>query len=168
MRGHVAAYLRKDFDHARACFDKAVQINPNGPRAWLWNAAVHAWVGEGRPAIEKINRAMSLAPYDPLICAYSGIASMAYLADAQYTRAIEFALRCMRENPSYTTAYKALIFGLVLSGREAEARAPAHQLLRLQPGFSVRRFRQQSPVMAGPLGEVYCEALAKAGVPVSD
>lgn len=61
VRGHVAAYLRKDFDHARACFDKAVQINPNGPRAWLWNAAVHAWVGEGRPAIEKINRAMSLA-----------------------------------------------------------------------------------------------------------
>jgi TolB-like protein/Tfp pilus assembly protein PilF len=168
VRGHIAAYLRKDFDLALACFDTALQINPNGARAWLWNAAVHAWLGEGTPAIEKINRAMALAPYDPLICAYSGIASMAYLADRQYARAIEFSLRCMRENPSYTTAHKTLIFGLVLAGREAEARAPVHQLLRLEPGFTVRRFRQQTPVSAGPLGEIYCEALAKAGVPLSD
>lgn len=168
VQGHIAAYLRKDFDRALACFETALQINPNSARAWLWNAAVHAWLGEGGLAVEKVNRAMALAPYDPMICAYSGIASMAYLADGQYARGIEFALRCMRENPSYTTAHKTLIFGLVLVGREAEARAPAHQLLRLEPGFTVGRFRQQSPASAGPLGEVYCDALAKAGVPLSD
>jgi TolB-like protein/DNA-binding SARP family transcriptional activator len=168
VQGHVAAYLRKEFDQAFTCFDIALRINPNGPRAWLWSAAVHAWLGEGALAVEKVNRAMALAPYDPLICAYSGIASMSYLADRQYVRAIEFALRCMRENPSYTTAHKALIFALVLSGREGEARTPAHHLLRLEPSFTVARFRLQSPVSAGPLGETYCDALARAGVPVSD
>jgi TolB-like protein len=168
VQGHVAAYLHKDFDLAFASFDAALRINPNGARAWLWNAAVHAWLGEGARAVEKINRAMALSPYDPLICAYSGIASMAYLADRQYARAVEFALRCMRENPSYTTAHKALIFALVLAGREVEARTPAHQLLLLEPGFTVQQFRRQSPVSAGPLGEIYCEALARAGIPLSN
>lgn len=168
VQGHVAAYLRKDFQTAFGCFDTALQINPNAARAWLWNAAVHSWLGEGPPAIEKINRAMALAPYDPLICTYSGIASMGYLADAQYERAVEFALRCKRENPNYTHAYRALIFALVLSGRETEAHVPAHQLLRLEPSFTVERFRRHSPSMAGPLGEAYCDALARAGVPVSN
>jgi len=119
-------------------------------------------------AVEKVDRAMALSPYDPLVCAYSGIASMAYLADGQYSRAVEFALRCMRENPGYTTAHKALIFALVLSGREGEARNPAHQLAMLEPNFTVARFRRQSPAIAGPLGETYCDALARAGVPLSN
>jgi len=41
---------------------------------------------------------MALSPYDPLMYAYSGVAGMAYLADGQYERAIECALRSLREN----------------------------------------------------------------------
>jgi TolB-like protein/DNA-binding SARP family transcriptional activator len=167
VQGHLAAYLHKNFDSAFACFETALCNNPNSARAWLWNAAAHSWLGEGAPAVEKINRAMALSPYDPLTCAYSGIASMAYLADRQYARAIEFALRCRRENPSYTHAYRVLIFALVLAGREKEARTPAGQLLQLEPSFTVQQFRHQSPVSAGPLGEIYCDALARAGVPLS-
>jgi TolB-like protein len=166
VRGHVAAYLDKDFDLASDCFAKALEINPNNPRAWLWSAAVHAWSGEGAEAVQKINQAMALSPFDPLTFAYSGIASMAYLADGQYERAVEFALRCKRDNRGYTHAYRALIFALVRAGRENEARTPANQLLQLDPTFTVRRFRQQSPVCAGPIGAVYCDALARAGIPL--
>jgi tetratricopeptide (TPR) repeat protein len=168
VQGHVAAYLHKDFDLAFSCFESALRVNPNAARAWLWNAAAHAWLGQGSDAVEKINRAMALSPYDPLVCSYSGVASMAYLADGQYARATEFAFRCMRANPSYTTAYKALIFALVLAGREDEAHTPANQLLMLEPSFTVERFRRQSPVNAGPLGEIYCDALARSGVPLSN
>jgi tetratricopeptide (TPR) repeat protein len=167
VQGHLAAYLHKNFDSAFACFETALDNNPNSARAWLWNAAAHAWVGEGSPAVEKINRAMALSPYDPLAFAYSGIASMAYLADRQYARAVEFALRCILENRGYTSAYKLLVMALVLAGREEEARTPADQLLLLEPNFTVGQFRHQSPASAGPLGEMYCDALARAGVPLS-
>ena len=166
VSGHVAAYLLKNFDLAFDSFGKALEINPNNPRAWLWNAAAHAWLGEGENAVKKIEHAMALAPFDPLAFAYSGVASMAYLADRQYERAVEFALRCKRDNPGYTHAYRALIFALVIAGREKEARTPANQLLQLEPNFTVRRFRQQSPVAAGPLGAVYCDALVRAGIPL--
>jgi tetratricopeptide (TPR) repeat protein len=166
VRGHVWAYLRKDFEEAFACFDKALEINANNPRAWLWSAAAHAWSGDGANAVAKIERAMSLAPFDPLAFAYHGIASMAYLANGQYERAIEFALRCKHGNPSYTHAYRALIFALVLAGRTSEAALPALKLLQLAPKFTVRHFRDHSPVCAGALGEACCDALAVAGVPL--
>jgi TolB-like protein len=168
VQGHVNAYFHRDFDLALACFDKALQINPNASRAWLWSAYTYAWIGEGSRAVQNVNRAMALSPYDALICAYSGGASLAYLADGQYARAIEFAMRCIRENRGYTTAYKALILALMLSGREAEAQSPVNQLRLLEPGFTVQQFRRRSPACTGTLGERYCEAFARAGVPLSD
>jgi hypothetical protein len=93
---------------------------------------------------------------------------LAYLADHQYARSIEFALRCIRENRGYTSAYKLLIAAFVLAGRESEARSPVYQLLLLEPGFTVRRHRRRFPGSATPFGELYCNSLAAAGVPLSD
>ncbi len=165
--GHVRAYLHKDFDRAVESFQTALQINPNSARAWLWNAATHAWMGRGAEAVEMVDRAIALSPYDPLSYAFSGVAAAAYLADRQYSRAIEFALRCMHEHRTYTAAHRLLILALVLAGRDVEARAALHQLLLLEPQFTVHQFRCFSPLSAGPLGEVYCEALARVGVPAS-
>ena len=50
---------------------------------------------------------MALSPYDPLIYAYDNIAGMAYLVDGQYERAIECALRSLRENRTYTLSVSA-------------------------------------------------------------
>lgn len=165
VQGHVAAYFRKDFELALAFFEQALQVNPNASRAWLWSAYTHAWIGNGSQAVQNVIRAMALSPYDPLVCAYSGGASLAYLADGQYARAVEFAMRCIRENRGYTTAYKALVLALMLSGRETEARAPANQLRLLEPTFTVHEFRRRSPAYAGTLGEHYCEAFERAGIP---
>src|SRR5581483_2060440 len=113
--------------------------NPNSARAWLWNASAHAWTGDGARAIDMINQATALSPYDPLRFAYSVSASMAHMAAGQYGRAVEFAYRSIGENRGYTSPYKLLIASLVLAGRPADTRAPLHQLLLLEPDFTVRR-----------------------------
>ena len=148
VQGHVAAYLRKDFERAFECFENA-----------------HAYVDEGSLAIEKIKQAMALSPFDPLMYAYSCTANIAYLADHQYDRAVEFGLRCIRENPAYTSAYRMLIPALVYSGRKKEAQTRAQQLLTLQPDLTVQSFRRQFPGSASALGESCCDALTCAGVP---
>lgn len=168
VQGHAAAFLHKDFDLAFSCFETALRFNPNNARAWLWSAYAHAWFGDGAQAVDKINRAMALSPYDPLACAYSGGAGMAYLADRQYVRAIEFALRGIRENGAYSGAYRVLITALVLAGDEDNARAQVQRLLALEPGFTVQQFRRRYPGSARPAGELYADAFARAGVPLSD
>src|SRR5207302_345240 len=113
-------------------------------------------------------RAMALSPFDPLMYAYSCSANIAYLADGQYERAVEFGLRCIRENRGYTSGYRMLIPALVQTGRIPEARARAHQLLTLQPGLTVELFRRRFPGSDSPLGELCCEALGRAGIPLSE
>jgi TolB-like protein/DNA-binding SARP family transcriptional activator len=167
VHGHIASYLQRDFEVALRRFETALHINPNAAPAWCWSAGARAFMGDGPRAVAEINKALALSPYDPLMHVYSGIAAMAYVADGQYDRAVECALRSLRENRSYTAGYKVLAFALVLAGREAEAQAPVGQLLKLEPDFTVAKFRQRSPTSAGPNGELYCSALAAAGVPLS-
>ena len=168
VHGHIASYLYKDFDLAFRRFETALGINANAAPAWMWSAAAQAWMGNGSRAIEEINRAMALSPYDPLMYAYSGNAAIAYLADGQYERAIECALRSLRENRTYTAAYRVLVIALVLAGREDEARASARRLLELEPGLTVASFRRRYPGSASPYADLFCDALARAGVPLSD
>jgi TolB-like protein len=167
VHGHVASYLYKDFDLAFRRFETALRINANAAPAWLWSAAAHAWIGNGSRAIEEINRGMALSPYDPLMYAYSGNAAMAYLVDGQYERAIECALRALRENRTYTSAYRQLAIALVLAGREDEAWAPARRLLELEPGLTVAGFRRRYPGSGSPHADLFCDALARAGIPLS-
>jgi adenylate cyclase len=168
VHGHVASYLYKDFDLAFRRFETALGINANAAPAWLWSAAAQVWLGNGSRAVEEVNKAMALSPYDPLMYAYSGIAGMAYLADGQYERAIECALRSLRENRTYTHAYRLLVMALVLAGRDDEARVPARRLLELEPGLTVASFRRRYPGSASPQADLFCDALATAGVPLSD
>ena len=167
VHGQVASYLYKDFDLAFRRFEAALRINANAAPAWMWSAAAHAWMGNGPRAIEEINKAMALSPYDPLMYAYSGYASIAYLVDGQYERAIECALRSLRENRTYTAAYRQLVIALVLAGRENEARASARRLLELEPGLTVAGFRRRYPGSASPHADIFCDALAGAGIPHS-
>lgn len=168
VRGHAAAYLYKDFDQAFECFETALEINPNSARAWLWNAYAHGFTCQGADAVRNIVRAMALSPFDPLMCAYSAGACLAYLADGQYDRSIEYGMRSIRENRSYTAAYKLLVPALVFAGREAEARGPANQLLMLEPGLTVAQFKRRFPGGGSEIGDRCCEGLAIAGVPTSE
>jgi hypothetical protein len=99
--------------------------------------------------------------------AYNAYAGMAYLVDGQYERAIECALRSLRENRTYTAAHRLLVIALVLTGCENEAQAAARQLLELEPGLTVTGFRRRYPGSASPHVDTFCDALARAGVPHS-
>jgi len=92
---------------------------------------------------------------------------MAYLVDGQYVRAIECALRALQENRTYTSAHRQLVIALVLAGREDEARASARRLLELEPGLTVAGFRHRYPGSATPHADIFCDALALAGIPRS-
>src|SRR5271169_1850272 len=92
---------------------------------------------------------------------------MAYLADGQYERAIECALRSLRENRTYTGAYRQLVMALVLAGRGDEAQTSARRLLELEPGLTVAGFRRRYPGSTSPQADLFCDALARAGVPLS-
>jgi hypothetical protein len=70
----------------------------------------------------------------------------------------------LRENRTYTHAYRLLVMALMLAGREEEARASARRLLALEPGLTVAGFRRRYPGSASPQADLFCDALARAGL----
>jgi hypothetical protein len=82
-------------------------------------------------------------------------------------RAIECALRALQENRTYTSAHRQLVMALMLAGRRNDARTSARRLLELEPGLTVEGFRRRYPGSASPQADLFCDALARAGVPVS-
>lgn len=166
VKGHLAAYLRRDLAGAFECFELALRVDPHMAPARLWNAAAHAYSGHHEAAVKEIERAMALSPCDPLMYAYTSIASLAYLAAGKTDIAVNYARRSAHENPSYTTAYKLLVMGLSLGGRIPEAQMPVRRLLELEPGFCVQEFRRRSPTAATSLGDAYCDSLTRAGLPI--
>jgi TolB-like protein/DNA-binding SARP family transcriptional activator len=164
--GHIVSYLHRDFELAFQNFGAALDINPNTAQAWSWSAVARAWLGDGPRAIEEINKGIALSPYDPLMYAYSSYAGMAYIADRQYDRAVEYFLRALRENRTYTAAYRLLVIASQLAGKTEQARRTVHHLLQLEPDATVAKFRQRHP-SAALQTELYCHALVRAGLPPS-
>ncbi|MBV9824661.1 MAG: hypothetical protein JO001_03120 [Alphaproteobacteria bacterium] len=167
VQGHIASYLHKNFDVAFRHFDTALRVNPNAAQAWLWSAAANAWIDNGKRAVEEVTRAISLSPFDPLMYAYSMIASIAYLVDDQCDRAVECALRSLSENSTYTSAHRILVISLMMSGHDLEARDAAVELLRLEPGLTVTGFLRRYPGSGSPHAARFGDALAKAGIPIA-
>jgi TolB-like protein len=165
VQGHVVSYLHKNFDLAFRRFEEALKINPNSAPAWLWSAAAQSWIGNGSLAVEQVNRAIALSPFDPLMYAYSMIGSIAYIVDGQYERGLEFALRSVAENGTYTSARRIMVIALMSCGREADAKQAACELLRLEPGLTVDGFRRRYPGAGSDHAERFCQALAAAGIP---
>jgi TolB-like protein len=165
VQGHIAAYLHKEFDLAFERFETALRLNPNAAPVWLWRAATRAWDGDGRAAVEDVKRGTALSPYDPLMYFSHIVAGMAYLTDAQYERAVDCAYLSLRENTRYTAAHRLLVMALMLAGRPEEARAAADRLLVLEPGVTVEKFKARYPGARRLRTDLYCEALAQAGVP---
>jgi TolB-like protein/class 3 adenylate cyclase/Flp pilus assembly protein TadD len=165
MDAMVSAWSRHDLDAAERRLAQALGVNPNEPLAWLWNAMTHAWRGRGAEAVQCADRALSLSPLDPMIYFFNSLASTANLVGERYERAIELASRSLRENCLHTPSLRALAVGQVLSGRLEEARQTVRRLRELEPGLTVRVFRERYPGRDSPQAERFATALQAAGLP---
>lgn len=161
----VAAWSRHDLDAAERRLAQALASNPNESLAWLFNAMTHAWRGNGSPAVECADRALSLSPLDPMSYFFNSLASTANLVGERYERAIELAERSLRENRLHTPSLRALAVAQVLSGRIEQARETVRELRKLEPRLTVAVFRERYPGRDSPQAVRFSAALQAAGLP---
>jgi len=163
--GLVQGYLLKDLGTAGDMYTAALDDNPCEPLAWLFSATRHAYVGEGAQAEEAGNMALLLSPIDPLRYFFDSLAATAVAGNGNWKRAEALARRSIKSNRTHASTWRTLVYALVMDGREAEARSAATELLRIEPGLTVSRFRGRFPGINGPMGEPWALALQQAGVP---
>lgn len=163
--GFVHTNLLRRLDIAEERYELALRVNPNDSLAWLLKGTRHAFKGEGARAIEATDHARKLSPLDPLRDWYDSLAATAALSAGLYQRAIELARSSLRLNRMNTSALRAVAVAQYLSGNLAEAKKAAAEVLKVEPGLTVRKFLERSPSSGFETGRTWSEAFRQIGIP---
>jgi len=163
--GFVHTNLLKRLDVAQERYDLAIQTNPNNSLAWLLKGTMHAFMGDGKRAVDCTQRALSLSPIDPHRYFYDSLAATACNAAHQYEYGLKLAQRSLRANRTHTSTLRTMAVAQWQLGLEEDARETVQELLRLEPTLTVSRFLQRSPAAPYQTGREWSHALRQAGLP---
>ncbi|WP_119420508.1 winged helix-turn-helix domain-containing protein [Desertibaculum subflavum] len=103
--------------------DIAVRCNPNSAAAHGACGGARLWGGLPRDAIEPLQTAMRLSPFDPLMPLWRHFVALAQYWSEDYERAVAAARRLRQSFPDFRLPYYTLIAALGQVGNAAKARA---------------------------------------------
>ena len=165
VTGMVKTYVDRQFDEGERYYRAALDANPCDAFAWLLKGALHSFRGEGEQAVEDSQRALQLSPLDPMRYYFDSIAASAAASAGDYEASVKLGENSLRLNRLHGSTLRVLIIALAMQDRVDEARTHVKSLLKLEPGFTVERFRSRAPGSEFEVGKTFAQALARAGIP---
>ncbi|MEM7694319.1 MAG: hypothetical protein AAF318_07695 [Pseudomonadota bacterium] len=165
INGFVNHHLYR-FEEAFAYHDAALTHDPNNALAYLLTAVLHTFEGKGDLAIAAGDKAAQLSPLDPHRYFFDCVRAGAYAVQGNHERALALADRSFDANRHHASTVRIRTFALQQLGRRDEARRSADWLLKLDPDFTIAKYRAKHPSMNFSTGDVWCDVLNKAGVPL--
>ncbi|MFQ5623544.1 MAG: adenylate/guanylate cyclase domain-containing protein [Paracoccaceae bacterium] len=163
--GFVHTNLMLDPEGGEARYIKALERNPSASLAWLLRGVAQAFKGNGEPAVEFTDRAMSLSPYDPQRFFYTSLAASANYCAGRHEDAKRLAIASLRDNRAHTSTLRVLAASQWLSGEEEAARKTGRELVALEPSLNVTDWLRRSPSAETPQGAEMASILKKIGIP---
>jgi tetratricopeptide (TPR) repeat protein len=164
LYAHYCAFVEKQFDKALDYFDRSLRINPSLAFVWGLSGPTYCYIGEPRAALQRLDQYRELAPFDPYMSCFDLLYTMAYLFNEDYERAAIVG-RSVEAFPNFVNGYKPYVAALGHLGRREEAKPYVDKLLRLEPDFTVEKFREVYPIKKPSDRKRYSEGLRLAGIP---
>jgi TolB-like protein/Tfp pilus assembly protein PilF len=158
-------YLAGEAAMAAAALDRALALNPNAAHAWLMRGLIHAVRSQPEAAIEAIERARRLSPFDPYTFLYALYIALAHFAARRFEQAIEWADRALHEQPRMVATIRTKIAANAHLGRLDEARAELSRLLAIDPKLTIAGYRAYAHFAAPEVLELLVTGLRLAGLP---
>jgi adenylate cyclase len=158
-------FLAGEAAMAAAALDRALALNPNSANSWLARGIIHAWRNQPEAAIEAIERARRLSPFDPYTFRNAYNLAIAHLAARRFEQAIEWADRALHDQPRTVTAMRVKVAALAHLGQLDEARAELSRMLAIDPKLTIAGFLGSAHYQAPEVLELYVTGLRLAGLP---
>jgi len=169
LNGSIAYYLssyvhlfRRQYDKALEAIRKAEALNPNGADVTAFHGLLLYHAGRPQDAIGKFEKAIRLNPM-PEAWYWQNL-GICYRITEDYNKAIRAYKEALTINPDHFSAWTGITAAYMLSGQEAKAGMAAKEVLRIQPEFSLERYRKS--LMHRDQADIrrFIEALRKAGL----
>src|SRR5262249_48021304 len=117
-------------------------------------------------AIEAIERARRLSPFDPYAFFYAVNIAIAHLAARRFEQAIEWADRALHEQPRAVGTMRVKAAANAHLGRFDEARAELSRALAIDPKLTIAGYREYAHAFEAPeVHELPVTGLRLAGLP---
>jgi adenylate cyclase len=158
-------FLAGEAAMAAAALDRALTLNPNAAHAWLVRGNIHALRNQPEAAIEAIERARRLSPFDPYSFFYAAAIAAAHFAARRFEQAIEWADRSLHDQPRLVTAIRLKVAALAHLGHLDEARAELSRVLATDPKLTIAGFREYAHFAAPEVLKLFVTGLRLAGLP---
>ena len=165
VRAHILGFHEGELHEAIDLLEEALSVNENLPLAWGLSATIHAYLGNGSEARERLLNVWRLTPYDPLNFFYWTAGGLAEFVAGEYDDAIQFLQRARRAKPGFMACLRLLAPALALRGDIDQSKQIAEEMLELEPGFSTSAFMSWYPVQNAEARERLILGLGTAGLP---
>jgi adenylate cyclase len=161
--GH-ALLLKRQHDAAIAEFERAFALNPNSVDHRFAHALTCA--GEHARAIEVVEAIIRLDPFQPLHNAFGQMGWTNYML-RRYCEAVRLLSECVSRVPNLQWPHVMLAAAYAQSGQLEEARKEAAEVLRINPAFTIERYKGLAVYKDPKDAEHRLDGLRKAGLPES-
>jgi len=151
---------------AAAALDRALALNPNAAHAWMARGNIHASRNQPEAAIEAIERARRLSPFDPFTFFYAFTNAVAHLGARRFDQAAEWADRALHDQPRLASALRLKVAALAYLGDLDQARAELSRLLAIDPKVTIAGYRTYAAHFLAPeVLELQIAGMRLAGMP---
>jgi len=155
--------LARQYDKAIASGERGLSLAPTSADIISRYASILAYVGRNEEAIQLFKESLRLDP-KPNNDVYRHFGT-ALANVGRYEEAIALQKKAVEQNPDDIFAHMVMASICSMAGREAEAKAAAKEVLRLNPNFSVARIRKVRPDKEPEVAKRWCDTLKQAGLP---
>jgi tetratricopeptide (TPR) repeat protein len=159
--GFIYLYQHQ-YDQALAEMERGVALAPTEAGSYAALAVVLSCVGRTEDALAAAAQAQHLKP--DVADDHLGSVGTAYAVAGHYEEARAALQRSLSRYPNVLPVHLMLAAVYSELGKEAEARAEAAEVLRLNPHFSLEVHRQRSPIKDPAVLERQLAALRQAGL----
>src|SRR5262245_55116169 len=165
IAGHLLGFAEGRPQDALVIFDNALALDENSALAWALSGLALSYCGRPDEAMERLQNAFKLSPFDQLNFSWWGAAGIAELVAGRYSEAAAWLRRSRLANPRFAATLRMLAAALALQGNEVEAHSVAGELLKIAPKFRVGRFIEWYPLQRRDDLERLERGLLVAGLP---
>jgi adenylate cyclase len=158
-----AVYLfQKQYEPAIAEMERAIALDSNDAGSYAGLAESLSRVGRADEALRVAEQALRLKPLT--VDEHLSSVGVAYYLAGQPKEAIVPLQQYIVRYPNFLGAHVTLAAVYSELGKEAEARAEAAEVLRINPQFSLEVHKQRVPIKDPAMLERHIAALKKAGL----
>ena len=165
VAGHLQAFQNKNLEGAADMFDRAIAQNENCAFAWGLSAPTYCYLGQPENALERLQNAWRLSPFDPLNFVYWTVAGIAEFVAGRDSLAVAWLRKSLRANPRFAATHRTLVAALALSGDVEAARSAAQNLMTIDPSFRISVFTAWYPLQGPGHLDRLAQGMQIAGLP---